>query len=65
MKTNKIKPSGNIEADIAKALKRSAREEYGFQPVRMTRNKKKYDRKIEKRKLLKDTEAYFLLKIIY
>ena len=66
MKHNRIKPSGNIEADVVKAIKRFAREEYGFQPTRMTKNKKKYDRKVEKNKLLRDSEAYFLYtKIIF
>ena len=60
MKHNRIKPSGNIEADVIKAIKRFAREEYGFQPTRMTKNKKKYNRKTEKNKLLRDSEAYFL-----
>ena len=60
MKHNRIKPSGNIEADVVKAIKRFAREEYGVQPTRMTKNKKKYDRKVEKNKLLRDSEAYFL-----
>lgn len=49
MKHNRIKPSGNIEADYVKAIKRFAREEYGFQPARMTKNKRKYDRKVEKK----------------
>ena len=64
MKHNTIKPSGNIEADYVKAMKRFAREEYGFQPARMTKNKKKYDRKNEKRKLLRDSEAFYLYTII-
>ena len=59
MKHNRIKPSGNIEVDVVKAIKRFAREEYGFQPPRMTKNKKKYDRKVEKNKLLRDSEAIF------
>ena len=58
MKHNRIKPSGNIEADVVKAIKRFAREEYGFQPTLMTKNKKKYNRKAEKNKLLRDSEAY-------
>lgn len=61
MKHNTIKPSGNIEADYVKAMKRFAREEYGFQPARMTKNKKKYDRKSEKRKLLRDSEAFLFI----
>ena len=66
MKHNRIKPSGNIDADVIKAIKRFAREEYGFQPTRMTKNKKKYNRKAEKNKLLRDSEAYFLYtKIIF
>lgn len=66
MKHHNIKPTGNINADIAKAIKRFAREEYGFQPPRMTKNKKKYDRKVEKMKLLRDPEAYFLYtKVIF
>ena len=66
MKHNRIKPSGNIEVDVVKAIKRFAREEYGFQPPRMTKNKKKYDRKVEKNKLLRDSEAIFLYtKIIF
>ena len=60
MKYNHIKPTGNIEADYVKAMKRFAREEYGFQPARMTKNKKKYDRKAEKSKLLRDSEAFYL-----
>ena len=64
MKHNTIKPSGNIEADVVKAIKRFAREEYGFQPARMTKNKKKYDWKNEKRKLLRDSEAFYLYTII-
>ena len=64
MKHNTIKPSGNIEADYVKAMKRFAREEYGFQPARMTKNKKKYDRKSEKRKLLRESEAFHLYTVI-
>ena len=62
MKHNRIKPSGNIEADVVKAIKRFAREEYGFQPPRMTKNKKKYDRKVEKNKLLNLSEAIFYIR---
>ena len=61
---NNIKPTGNFEADYMKAMKRFAREEYGFQPARMTKNKKKYDRKNEKRKLLRDSEAFYFYSVI-
>lgn len=44
MKHNRITPTGDIELDIIKAIKRHSRETYGFYPPRMTKNKKKFDR---------------------
>lgn len=39
-----MKPD-NFEKDVIKALKRSAREEYGLQPTRVQASKKAYNRK--------------------
>lgn len=36
---------------IVKALKKGAREEFGFEAVKIFKNKKKYNRKIEKEQL--------------
>ena len=44
----------NFEQDVIKSLKRSAREEYRFQPTRIVRSKKKYDRKRNKMEFLKE-----------
>lgn len=65
MKHNNIKLTGNKDIDIAKAIKRFSREEYGFHSVRMTKNKRKYNRKNEKIKLLRDSEAYFLYNCVF
>lgn len=40
----KHKPPKTVEA----AMKKAAREAYGFEPPKKFRNKKKYDRKIQK-----------------
>lgn len=44
----------NFEQDYIKAIKRSARKDYGFQQVRIVRNKKKYDRNRRKMEFLKE-----------
>lgn len=43
-KTHRFQPS-----DPVKALKRAARDEFGFQPTRISANKAKYSRSREKR----------------
>ena len=44
----------DFEQDFIKAMKRSAREDYGFQQTRIVRSKKKYDRKRSKMEFLKE-----------
>lgn len=38
-------------SDIIKALKKGAREEFGFEAAKIFKNRKKYNRKIEKEQL--------------
>jgi hypothetical protein len=44
----------NIPRDAVKALKRAAREAYGFQKPRITANRKRYSRPRAKRAWRKD-----------
>ena len=39
------KRRSNFEADYVKAIKKIMREEIGFQPTKITKNKRKYSRK--------------------
>lgn len=39
------KRRSNFEEDYIKAIKKVMREEIGFQPTKVTKNKKKYSRK--------------------
>ena len=39
------KRRSNFEGDYVKAIKKIMREEIGFQPTKVTKNKKKYSRK--------------------
>jgi hypothetical protein len=41
----KSKRKNNFEKDYVKAIKKIMREEIGFQPTRISKNKKKYSRK--------------------
>ena len=42
--------------ETVKALKRAAREDFGFQPTHITSNKRKYVRSREKRLCMKDID---------
>lgn len=42
--------------DTVKALKRAAREEFGFQPTRISSNRKKYVRNRENRDWRQETD---------
>lgn len=39
------KRRSNFEVDYVKAIKKIMREEIGFQPTKITKNKRKYSRK--------------------
>ena len=39
------KRRSNFEVDYVKAIKKIMREEIGYQPTKITKNKKKYSRK--------------------
>lgn len=54
MKSKKIKPTGNFDKDFGKAIARFSRETYGFQPPKITKNKKRYFRPAEKIKPVED-----------
>lgn len=55
-----------FEQDVIKHLKRSAREEYGFQQSRIVRSKKKYDRKKCKMEFLREySKTPFVFNINY
>ena len=41
----KLKRTSSFEKDYIKAIKKIMREEVGFQPTRISKNKKKYSRK--------------------
>ena len=41
----KSKRKNNFEKDYVKAIKKIMREEIGFQPTKISKNKKKYSRK--------------------
>lgn len=49
-----MKPCHKPPKDAVKALKKAAREAFGFQRVRITRNGRKYVRSREKRQRIED-----------
>ena len=54
-----------IAEDVIKTLKRISREEFGFQPARVTVNRKKYDRARSKREFKRDQNSLFSYNKIY
>ena len=54
-----------IAENFIKTLKRISREEFGFQPTRITVNRKKYDRTRSKREFKRDQNSLFLYNKIY
>jgi hypothetical protein len=54
-----------IAEDVIKTLKRISREEYGFQPTRVTVNRRKYDRTRSKREFKRDQNSLFSFNKIY
>ena len=54
-----------IAENFIKTLKRISREEFGFQPTRITVNRKKYDRTRAKREFKRDQNSLFSYNIIY
>lgn len=48
-----------IAENFIKTLKRISREEFGFQPTRITVNRKKYDRTRAKREFKRDQNSLF------
>ena len=54
-----------IAEDVIKTLKLISREEYGFQPTRVTVNRKKYDRTRSKREFKRDQNSLFSYNKIY
>lgn len=54
-----------IAENFIKTLKRISREEFGFQPTRITVNRKKYDRTRSKREFKRDQNSLFSYNKIY
>lgn len=54
-----------IAENFIKTLKRISREEFGFQPTRITVNRKKYDRTRAKREFKRDQNSLFSYNKIY
>ena len=54
-----------IDENFIKTLKRISREEFGFQPTRITVNRKKYDRTRSKREFKRDQNSLFSYNKIY
>ena len=54
-----------IAENFIKTLKRISREDFGFQPTRITVNRKKYDRTRSKREFKRDQNSLFLYNKIY
>ena len=54
-----------ITENFIKTLKRISREEFGFQPTRITVNRKKYDRTRSKREFKRDQNSLFSYNKIY
>ena len=54
-----------IAENFIKTLKRISREEIGFQPTRITVNRKKYDRTRSKREFKRDQNSLFSYNKIY
>ena len=54
-----------IAENFIKTLKRISREEFGFQPTRITVNRKKYDRIRAKREFKRDQNSLFSYNKIY
>ena len=54
-----------IAENFIKTLKRISREEFGFQPTRITVNRKKYDRTRSKREFERDQNSLFSYNKIY
>ena len=54
-----------IAENFIKTLKRISREEFGFQPTRITVNRKKYDRTRAKREFKRDQNSLFSYNIFY
>lgn len=50
-----------IAENFIKTLKRISREEFGFQPTRITVNRKKYDRTRAKREFKRNQNSLFFL----
>lgn len=50
-----------IAENFIKTLKRISREEFGFQPTRITINRKKYDRTRSKREFERDQNSLFYI----
>ena len=54
-----------IAENFIKTLKRISREEFGFQPTRITINRKKYDRTRSKREFKREQNSLFSYNKIY
>ena len=54
-----------IAENFIKTLKRISREEFGFQPTRITVNRKKYDRTRAKREFKRNQNSLFSYNKIY
>ena len=54
-----------IAENFIKTLKRISREDFGFQPTRITVNRKKYDRTRSKREFKRDQNSLFSYNKIY
>ena len=54
-----------IAENFIKTLKRISREEFGFQPTRITVNRKKYDRTRAKREFKRDQNSLLSYNKIY
>ena len=54
-----------IAENFIKTLKRISREEFGFQPTRITVNRKKYDRTRSKREFKRGQNSLFYYNKIY
>lgn len=52
-----MKPRHNHPKNPIRAMKKAARDEFGFGPTRISKNQKKYSRSREKRSWMRDMEC--------